>query len=230
MTKTQESGLTTLPSISWHDVSYRDYISYIKDERFSELNAENTLAFLSHFTKIPEAELGNKSLAEIQLTHLAWISLLSQPNDFHLFSQTHWDRTLETIVFENHVFYFPETIPNIITDTDQPLYNESFGNWLEAMQFTRYYSQLTDGGELEAMPFILALLFRKKDEVVPVAQVEREKWIKRRTAIFERMSMYYVWQALFFFIMPTVLLLQVTQTYFQSRSRRVTRQRKLRQA
>lgn len=216
-------------SISWFDVSFRDYLSYLGDKRFEEHTTENALALISHFTKIDEEELGQRSLSEIQMTHLAWVLLLAQPNDFDTFSKTLWDRTLEAIVFEKEVYLFPETVPNIITDEEQPLYEESFGNWLEAMQFTKYYSQLTDGGEMQAIPLIMALLFRKKDEVVPIAQVAREKWIARRKSIFERVNMYYIWQVLFFFIMPTVSLLVLSQTYLQQQNRREKQKSKSKQ-
>jgi len=109
------------------------------------------------------------------------------------------------------------------------MYEETFGNWLEAMQFTKYFAKL-ENGELEAMPYIMALLFRQENEIVPLKQVEREKWIARRKAMWERVNMYYIWQALFFFIMPTKLLLEVSQTYFPKQSRKEKRQNRYRQA
>lgn len=215
--------------ISWFDVSFRDYMQYLNDDRFNEHNAENALELISHFTKVPVEELGEKSLQEIQMTHLSWIVLLNQPNDFKTFSNNSWDRGLLMIPFEGKAFHFPATLPNLITNQEQPMYEETFGNWLEAMQFTNYFSKL-EKGELEAMPYILALLFRQENEKVPLKQVEREKWIARRKAMWERVNMYYVWQALFFFILPLTELLKTFQTYFPSKNRKVKQVSKYRQA
>lgn len=215
--------------ISWFDVSFRDYMAYLKDDRFNEHNSENALELISHFTKIPVEELGNKSLYDIQMIHLSWILLLNQPNDFKTFSNNTWDRGLLMIPFEGKAYHFPATLPNLITNEEQPMYEETFGNWLEAMQCTRYFSRL-EKGELEAMPYIMALLFRQENEIVPLKQVEREKWVSRRKAMWERVNMYYIWQALFFFIMPTKLLLEVSQTYFPNRSRKEKQVNKYKQA
>lgn len=214
--------------ISWFDVSFRDYMIYLNDEKFNEHNSENALELISHFTKVPVEELGEKSLYEIQMTHLSWIILLSQPNDFQNFSETTWDRSLLMIPFEGKAFHYPATIPNLITNAEQPMYEETFGNWLEAMQFTKYFSKL-EKGELEAMPYIMALLFRQENEQVPLKQVEREKWLLRRKSMWERVNMYYIWQALFFFIMPTMLLLEVSQTYFPSLNHKVKHRSKSKQ-
>ena len=215
--------------ISWFDVSFRDYMAYLKDDRFEEHNAENALELISHFTKVPVEELGNKSIHDIQMTHLSWIILLSQPNDFKTFSNNTWDRGLLMIPFEGKAYHFPASIPNLLTNVEQPMYEETFGNWLESMQFTKYFSKL-EKGELEAMPYIMALLFRQEDEKVPLKQVEREKWIARRKSMWERVNMYYIWQALFFFIMPLTELIKTSLTYFQNPSRKEKQASRYRQA
>ena len=212
--------------VSWADIPLNKYLAWLKMEDKHE-TGEDALSLISHFTDEPAEVLGERSMLEIRLLHLRYLSLLLEPNDFDAFTKRYWDSGLRAIPYMGAMYVFPSTIPNIVTETEQPMYDEPFGNWLEAMQFTKYYNMLVENGDMEALPFILAVLFRKKDEKIPLERVARDRWIKRRSDMFRSISMHYAWQALFFFIMPTALLLRVTQTYLVQQNQRATRQRKL---
>lgn len=94
------------------------------------------------------------------------------------------DRTDEVII-KDESFFRSKVIENRITGNRDYLKDETVGAFSECNAFLQYFSKLEDGN-LTVMSYLAAILFRRKDELLPVKETERIDFIASRKELFEK--------------------------------------------
>lgn len=94
----------------------------------------------------------------------------------------------DQFVIDNEVYHLPK----------EGFSRNTFGEYIET-QTVKFEYRKVEGGDMKALPKVIAILCKKKGEVLPADSLERDKWIEERAEVMQKLTAEKALQLAFFF-------------------------------
>lgn len=179
--------------IKWESIPQEEKESFVATLPIEEVTGkwnDYTIDFVKYWTGMTDDVISHMPIEDI---HYVYRII----NNY--FSNINIDEKATSFDFDGNVYLFPEAPVNPYSDKKDFLKSNRMVDIVESMQFELFSSALGES-KWSVLPSIIAILFKIKDEELPIKSADREAWIAKRAKLFEVLPVEKALNAAFFLL------------------------------